>query len=370
MQITITAKIKIKPTEDQVSQLNETMIAYRQGCNFVSRIVFESVDLKQASLHKVTYGALRTQYGLRSQMAQSVMKTVIARYKTNKSNGYEWSLVTFKRLEYDLVWNRDYSLSKEVFSLNTVEGRIKVPYESKGMEQYFESEWSFGTAKLVNKYGKWFLHIPMTKEVEDVLDYNINNVVGVDLGINFVATTYDSQDSTLFFNGRPIKHKRSKYKFLRKQLQQLGTASSRRKLKRIGQRESRWMTDVNHQISKALVDHYGSNTMFVIEDLSGVRNATEMVRVKDRYVTVSWSFFEFRQMLVYKAVMSGSKVLTVDPRYTSQTCPKCGHTEKANRDKTKHVFCCKNCCYTSNDDRVGAMNLHRKGIEYIAEVTA
>jgi hypothetical protein len=35
----------------------------------------------------------------------------------------------------------------------------------------------------------------------------------------------------------------------------------------------------------------------------------------------------------------------------------------------KHIFCCKTCRYTSNDDRIGAMNLQRKGIEYIVEVT-
>ena len=55
----------------------------------------------------------------------------------------------------------------------------------------------------------------------------------------------------------------------------------------------------------------------------------------------------------------------VNPAYTSQTCPKCGHTEKANRNKKLHTFCCKNCGYKSNDDRVGAMNLHRMGIELL-----
>ena len=68
-------------------------------------------------------------------------------------------------------------------------------------------------------------------------------------------------------------------------------------------------------------------------------------------------------MLEYKAEMNGQKVITVDPTYTSQTCPKCGHIEKANRNKKFHTFTCKNCHYQSNDDRIGAMNLHRKGIE-------
>ncbi len=59
-------------------------------------------------------------------------------------------------------------------------------------------------------------------------------------------------------------------------------------------------------------------------------------------------------MLEYKAALHEAKVIAVDPKHISQACPKCGHTEKANRNKKKHMFCCKTCGYTSNDDRIGA----------------
>lgn len=370
MQMTMTAKMKINPTPKQIELLRSTFDSYRDGCNYVSSLVFETKQLVQAKVHKMTYASLRTVFSLRSQMAQSVMKTVIAKYQSMRSNGHGWTRAQFKKPQYDLVWNRDYSLSNGLFSINTLNGRIRVPFETKGMECFFDGSWSFGTAKLVNKYGKFFLHIPMTKEMHGASEHDINQVVGVDMGVNFVAVSYDSQGKSLFFDGRVIKHKRSKYKHMRKQMQQVGTASARRKLKRIGGRENRWMTDVNHSVSKALVDRYGAGTLFVIEDLTGVRLATERVRIIDRYVTVSWSFYQLRKMLEYKSIIAGSRVITADPRYTSQTCPKCGHTEKANRNKRKHVFCCKTCGYTSNDDRIGAMNLQRKGIEYIAGVTA
>ncbi|AJY75422.1 RNA-guided endonuclease InsQ/TnpB family protein [Paenibacillus beijingensis] len=370
MQMTITAKIKINPTSEQIELLRNTLHAYRTGCNYVSALVFETKQLAQAKLHNITYERLRSCFSLRSQMAQSVMKTVIARYQSLKSNGHDWTKVQFRKPEYDLVWNRDYSLIQGLFSINTLGGRVKVPFETKGMEQYFDGTWSFGTAKLVNKYGKFYLHIPMTKEIPTASEHTISQVAGVDMGIHFVAVSYDSQGKSLFFNGRLIKNKRSIYKHMRKQLQQLGTASARRKLKRIGQRENRWMSDVNHQVSKALVERYGANTLFVVEDLSGVRQVTERVRVKNRYETVSWAFYQLRQMIEYKALMAGSRMIAVDPRFTSQTCPKCGHTEKGNRNKKKHTFCCKTCGYQSNDDRIGAMNLQRKGIEYIVEVTA
>jgi hypothetical protein len=86
-------------------------------------------------------------YGLKSQMAQSVIKTVIAKYKSAKSNNHEFNKVVFKKPEYDLVWNRDYSLVKGLFSVNTLQGRMKVPFRQDHMEQYFDDSWEFGTAK-------------------------------------------------------------------------------------------------------------------------------------------------------------------------------------------------------------------------------
>ena len=125
------------------------------------------------------------------------------------------------------------------------------------------------------------------------------------------------------------------------------------------------MRDVDHCISKALVEHNPEGTMFVIEDLTGIRAATERVRVKDRYVSVSWPYYDLEQKLSYKARMHRQLVEKVSPAYTSQTCPKCGHTEQGNRNKETHSFRCRNCGYRSNDDRIGAMNLHLKGKQII-----
>lgn len=75
-----------------------------------------------------------------------------------QTSGHNKSKVVFKRSDYDLVWNRDYSLVQGKFSVNTLQGRIKVPFETKSMERFFDGSWFFGTAKLVNKHSKWFLH--------------------------------------------------------------------------------------------------------------------------------------------------------------------------------------------------------------------
>ena len=369
MEIVLTAKVKILPTDEQQTLLQQTLQAYRKGCNYISEVIYTTKNLVQARLHTITYRPLREELGLRSQMAQSVMKTVIARYKSTIENGHGWTQAAFKKPALDLVWNRDYSLAPGVFSVNTLAGRIKVPFESKGMEHFFDGTWAFGTAKVVYKHGKFFLHIPMTNSIEEAKWEHIKEIVGVDMGVNFLLSVYDSHGKAWFIKGRQVKDKRSHYKQLRRHLQQRQTPSARQRLKQIGQRETRWMTDVNHQVSKALVERYGAHTLFVLEDLTGVRGATEKVRKRNRYEFVSWAYYQLRQMIEYKAAKGQSKVMAVDPHYTSQACPKCGHTEKGNRNKQHHRFECKNCHYRSNDDRIGGMNLHRKGIEYLVAVT-
>ena len=367
-QITITAKVQIAATDTDKVLLNKTMSVYCDACNYVSDYVFRTHDLKQFSLNKILYSTLREKFSLKSQMAQSVFKTVIARYKTILENQNEWIKPSFKKPQYDLVWNRDYSLTQNCFSVNTLNGRVKLPYFAEGMSKYFNhSIYRFGTAKLVNKRGKYYLYIPVTYEVEESNISDICNVVGIDRGINFVVATYDSKHKSGFVSGKAIKQKRANYSRLRKELQMRHTPSSRRRLKAIGQRENRWMQDINHQVSKALATGNPKHTLFVLEDLTGICNVTERVKTKNRYVSVSWSFYDLEQKLIYKAKQNQSSVIKVDPRYTSQCCPACGHTEKSNRNKKIHLFTCKNCGYTSNDDRIGAMNLYRMGINYLAD---
>ena len=369
MELTKTAKVQIYTSESDKTLLLDSMRAYSDACNYISHYIYTTKDLSQVSVQKHTYNTVRTQYNLPSQMACNAVRTVIGSYKTNKTNGFAWTECKYHTPQMTLSWNRDYSLNHDKFSVGTLDGRIKVDYAKSGMEPYFDkSVFRFGTAKVVYKHGKFFLHISINYEVDELQDSEICHVVGHDRGIRFLTTSYDSKGKTTFFCGKKVKQKRAHYKNLRKQLQRVGTPSSRRRLKAIGQRENRWMQDINHCISKALVENNLKGTLHVLEDLTGIRNATERVRVKDRSVTVSWSYYDLEQKLIYKAQEHGQKVIKVNPAYTSQTCPKCGHISRNNREKQKHVFCCKNCGYTSNDDRIGAMNLYRMGIEYLIEL--
>lgn len=369
MEQTVTAKIQIKTDKQTLELLEKSMSVYMQACNFVAEYVDNTHQLKQIPLQKAVYEDLRNNFGLMSQMACNVPRTVIAKFKTAKTNTGKWIKPDFKKPFLALSFNRDYSITKDFLSIGTLNGRIKVEYSCKGLEHYFsslgEKPYQFGGAILFKKKNKLYLGISVTYDVPDVQIEEINNVVGIDRGIRFIATTYDSKGKTKFYSGTEIKQKRAKFADVRKQLQVRRTPSARRRLKNIGNRENRWMNDVNHCLSKALVETYPEKTMFVLEDLTNVRSATEKVRRKDRYVQVSWSYYDLETKLTYKAERKGQKVIKVDAHYTSQMCPKCGHTHKSNRDHKNHCFYCRNCGYRSNDDRIGAMNIYQRGLTHI-----
>ncbi|WP_201726765.1 RNA-guided endonuclease TnpB family protein, partial [Lactobacillus helveticus] len=185
-----------------------------------------------------------------------------------------------------------------------------------------------------------------------------------DRGLRFLAACYDEKGKSILFSGQKILRKRRKYKKLRAELQAKGTKSAKRRLKKIGQRENRWMSDVNHRLTKTLIDHYGSNTIYALEDLTDVRFATEKSPKDQRYEMLSWVFYQFEQFLTYKANLNSSAVVKVPAKYTSQRCPKCGRIHKDNRDHELHLYTCDKCGYKSNDDRLAAMNIQFLGTLY------
>jgi len=73
----------------------------------------------------------------------------------------------------------------------------------------------------------------------------------------------------------------------------------------------------------------------------------------------SWGMFF--EMLEYKLKRNGGELIKVNPKFTSQTCPKCGYISKENR-LSQSKFVCQKCSYTNNADVVGALNILDRGI--------
>ena len=392
MEQTVNIKVKLNILEPNVGmKFSKTMEQYRLACNYVSEYLFNNnFPLNKNEVQKVIYNTIREKFNLKSQMTISCIRSVIARYKTVKTqmarrpykyqdqNTGEWyrevrdlnwlhKPISFNRPQVDLQRNRDWSyLSSGQLSINTLDGRVKVEPICRGFNQYLDGTWKFGLAKLLKSSGKWYLHISATKEVADFNKQTVKHVVGLDRGLRFLATSYDEQGKTAFFDGQVIMRKRAKYQKLRATLQAKGTKSAKRRLKKLSGRENRWISDVNHCLSKTLVQKYGANTLFVLENLNGVSFERIDLPKALRNQNKSWAFYQLEQFLTYKAHLHNSEVVEVSAKYTSQRCPKCGVVKKDNRNHEKHEYHCDNCGYRSNDDRIGAMNIQLLGTQYIS----
>ncbi|MER0159801.1 transposase, partial [Lactobacillus helveticus] len=181
--------------------------------------------------------------------------------------------INFKRPQLDLQRGRDWSYlsTTNQLSLNTLNGRRKVDFVCKGFDQYLDqTKWKFGSLKMLQLRGKWYIHLSATTAIPEFEAEQAVHVVGIDRGLRFLAACYDEKGKSILFSGQKILRKRRKYKKLRAELQAKGTKSAKRRLKKIGQRENRWMSDVNHRLTKTLIDHYGSNTIYALEDLTDV----------------------------------------------------------------------------------------------------
>ena len=74
---------------------------------------------------------------------------------------------------------------------------------------------------------------------------------------------------------------------------------------------------------------------------------------------------EMLRQLEYKMRRKGGLLVKVNPAYTSQTCPLCGHVSQGNRI-SQASFVCEACGFSLNADVVGAMNIKRAGRAQLA----
>ncbi|WP_281255131.1 transposase [Paenibacillus herberti] len=146
-----------------------------------------------------------------------------------------------------------------------------------------------------------------------------------------------------------------------------GTKSAKRLLARRRRKEARFSRDVNHCISKHMVEKANRHrSLLALEDLTGIRERIT-VRKAQRRNQHAWAFAQLRSYIEYKAWIAGVPVVLVDPRNTSRECPQCGHIAKENR-KTRDWFHCQACEYAAPADNVAALNIRSRALVSVPNV--
>jgi putative transposase len=339
----LTAQLKLQPAPHQAQLLQRTMERANQACNDLSQQAWETRTFRRYALHKLTYHETRARYpDLSAQVVVRCIAKVSDAYKLDHKCQRRFRALG--AIAYDariLSWKNDQEVS-----IWTVGGRQRMPYSCGERQQALLAQRA-GEADLVYRDGAFYLHQSCeveTSEVEEPEEW-----LGVDLGIVHLAVTSDGE----CYSGEQVEAKRAWYARRRQVLQSVGTRSAKRRLRQLSGRQRRYQKDVNHCISKGLVEvAQRTGRGIALEDLSGIGERTRVSR-EQRHRHHNWAFYQMRQYVSYKAALAGVAVRFVDPRYSSQTCSLCGHRDRASR-RTRDEFVCVACGYAAPADENAA----------------
>lgn len=222
-----------------------------------------------------------------------------------------------------------------------------VRYQTMHLRDVLKPGMRFGAGSFnADAKGHWYINVPVQVECSAPRP---ENAVGIDLGLKTLAT---------LSTGAKIEMPR----FYRESEKAIATAQRARKTKRaraIQAKARNRRKDFLHKASLALAQEYGT---VVIGDVSPSKIAKTHL-AKSVYDT-GWS--GFREMLSYKAIRHGGRMLEVSEAYSSQVCSACG-TLPASRPKgiaglSKRKWRCDDCDTLHDRDVNGARNILGVGL--------
>jgi IS605 OrfB family transposase len=334
----LTETIRLSPSLDD----RERLIAYcrrvNTACNWLSEIAFDEKLFHWYKLQKRTYQELRNKFNLSSAQIVSIVRKVADAYKGQRERKVVFRLKGAIPL-YRHSYKKDETVCFYGFRI-PFRAKENVPLSGKAQAQLVIQGKKFLIRQIV-KVGS-----PDVKPAKDYL--------GVDLGVKNIAVDSDGQ----FYTGREVNGLRIRHLRLRAKLQKKGTKSAKRLLKKRSGKESRFARNINHIVSKDVVNKANDTGRgMALEDLRNIR-ASIKVRRPQRYLLHSWGFGQLRSFIEYKAERLGVPVVFVNPKDTSRTCPSCGCVDRRNR-KEQALFECVGCGYAGHADRIAAENIRR-----------
>jgi putative transposase len=198
-----------------------------------------------------------------------------------------------------------------------------------------------------------------------------SGVAGVDLGEIHLAVAHDGEN-TYIANGRLLRSKRRYQNKLKSTLSRLLARKRRgsRRYRRVLASGRKQLARLNHQIRDILHKQTtrlvstlyarGVQTV-VIGDIRNIRVSADYgTRLNQKLHQMLHG--QTRHHITYKAERLGMKVVLLDERYSSQTCPACNKRNKpfvsAGRSPQGRVYRC-GCGFEFHRDGVGALNLRR-----------
>lgn len=315
-EITYNIKIKFENQEDYSFWLN-LLNEEKDMFNFASKQVFKSkIKLNQKEIADLIYHPIRKQSKfLNAQCVCKIEREILGVFRSIKSNKHKVKNAPKKK-------NLSMRLDKRLYSKFNKNGIYLI--SNKSMKRCFATLCLYPKIeKLFNSYptsdplifyknNEFYLSVSfklpeLVKQNEDTL--------GIDLGCRRLVTTSngDAIKSTDF-----LKQKR-KIRYLKRILnsKKKNSHSARTKLKKIKNKEHNYSKQyIEKSVNYILKNNKESN--IAIEDLTKIKKKTYKKYGTHNNRISQIPFYMFKQILSYKATLSGKVVKTVSPAFTSQ----------------------------------------------------
>ena len=250
--------------------------------------------------------------------------------------------------------------------------RVKVPRIGDVRlkeKNYLPTDQHILSATVSEHSGRWFVSVLTREEVK--APENNGPVIGIDLGVNSLATC---SDGVIFSNPKALRRNERKLAVLQRSLSRKVKGScnrnkARRRVAKIHGRIANIREDVIHKITTQLAK---TKSVVVIEDLNNrgmMRNHKLAKAISDA------SFGEFRRQLEYKAKWYGSRVVVADRWFPStKGCSRCGIVK--DMALSDRVYTCPVCGNEMDRDLNASKNLEsvalssRETLNACGELTA
>ena len=333
---------RVRETISELSQVYAKHVGY----------ALYNKTLAKSKLHDALYSKLVAEHPtLPTGLIQTTRDTVRENLKTIHANHpkKKWKIKPeksdFSSVRFDA---RTVTLRGDQLSFSSIGKRVKtiVNIPNWFRDRYPDFKLQSATIRFDRKTNSLMASLMFKGEItpEEIT----GTALGLDRGLYSLVTTSEGKHYT----AQEVRAARRRYLYTRKKLQQKGTPSAKRLLKKLSGKEKRFMLNYNHIITKQLVTN-PAHSVFVLENLKGIRGKRKGKKL-NTWLS-QWSYFQLEMLLKYKAEALGKTVVFIDPRYTSQRCNACGLIEKSNRRKNKYV--CKSCGTVEHADVNAAMNI-------------
>jgi putative transposase len=165
-----------------------------------------------------------------------------------------------------------------------------------------------------------------------------------------IAVVANPQTGKVWKLGKKAYHTHKKYKEIRRKLQK---ERKYRLLNRLKNRESRIIRDLNHKVSREIVEiAKKDNAGIKLEELGGMRNNKKHTK-SFNYGLNSWSFYQLEKFIEYKAKLEGIPLTYVEPKNTSKECSRCGSIGI----REGKSFKCPHCGHVDHADANASFNI-------------